>query len=157
MTRLFCRAVPKLPSGCTRRLKPAGGSWSTVDYDADGMTGTAVLKKCLDLLGADVGYYVPSRMEEGYGLNHEAIRSLAKQNAQVVVTVDCGIASVDEAETARESGIELIITDHHEPGSQLPQAVAVVHPRLPGVRLSVRRLERVGRGPETRLGPLPEG
>jgi len=102
------------------------------DYDADGMTGTAILQKCLKLLGADVGYYVPSRIEEGYGLNHQAVRSLAKQNAQVIVTVDCGIASVDETETARELGVEMIITDHHEPGSELPRAAGVVHPSLPG-------------------------
>jgi len=102
------------------------------DYDADGMTGTAILQKCLTLLGADVGYHIPSRLEDGYGLKHEAVRALAKQNTQMIVTVDCGIASVAEAHTARELGVDLIVTDHHQPGSELPQAAAVVHPNLPG-------------------------
>ena len=101
------------------------------DYDVDGITGTALLRQCIKLLGGDVSYYVPHRIDEGYGLNHEAIRSLATQKAELIVTVDCGITSVEEAMTARECGVELIITDHHEPGSSLP-AAPIVHPRLPG-------------------------
>ena len=102
------------------------------DYDVDGMTGTAVMWRCLKILGANVGYYVPHRIDEGYGLNHEAIRTLRSQGAEVIVTVDCGVGSVEEATTARECSMELIITDHHEPPRQLPEAAAVVHPRLPG-------------------------
>ena len=102
------------------------------DYDVDGMSATSLLVGCLKLLGADVGYYVPHRLEEGYGLNHQALRSLASQGARLVITVDCGVASVSEAETAREIGLELVITDHHEFGEQLPPAAAIVHPRLPG-------------------------
>jgi single-stranded-DNA-specific exonuclease len=102
------------------------------DYDADGMTATAILLGCLKLLGANADFYVPNRIDEGYGLNHEAIRSLALEGAQVVVTVDCGIASVAEAETARECGLTLIITDHHQQAEQLPRAAAIVHPGLPG-------------------------
>lgn len=102
------------------------------DYDVDGMTGTALLRQCLRLLGGDVDYYIPSRLDEGYGLNHEAIRTLASQKAQLLITVDCGISSVAEARTARECGLDLIVTDHHEPGDVLPEALAVVHPRLPG-------------------------
>ena len=102
------------------------------DYDVDGMTGTAILLKCCRLLGAEVDYYVPSRISEGYGMNHEAVRSLAERGTQVLVTVDCGIASVDEAETAHECGIDLIVTDHHEPAERLPRAQAIVHPSLPG-------------------------
>ena len=64
------------------------------DYDVDGMTGTAVLRQCLHLLGANVGYYVPHRIDEGYGLNHEAVRRFAAEKAQLIVTVDCGIASI---------------------------------------------------------------
>jgi single-stranded-DNA-specific exonuclease len=101
------------------------------DYDCDGMTGTALLLTCLKLLGADAHYYVPNRLEEGYGLNGEALRNLAQRGTSVVVSVDCGINSVEEAEVAREVGIELIITDHHEPGPTLPRAT-IVHPRLPG-------------------------
>jgi single-stranded-DNA-specific exonuclease len=102
------------------------------DYDADGMTATAILLLCLRLLGANATYYVPNRIDEGYGLNHEAIRCLALEGAQVVVTVDCGIASVAEAATAAECGLTLIITDHHQAGDTLPAAAAIVHPGLPG-------------------------
>jgi len=101
------------------------------DYDVDGITGTALMRGCIRMLGGDVGYYVPHRIDEGYGLNHEAIRSLAAQGAKMVVTVDCGIGSVEEAITARECGLELIVTDHHEPSHPLPQAAAIVHPALP--------------------------
>ena len=102
------------------------------DYDADGMTATAILVRCLKLVGADVSYYLPDRMEEGYGLNDDALRKLAQRGAQVVVTVDCGITSLAQAETARELGLELIITDHHQFADRLPSAAAIVHPRLPG-------------------------
>ncbi len=102
------------------------------DYDADGMTGTAILYSCLDLLGADVGYHVPNRLDDGYGLNDDALRTLASRGASTIITVDCGIASVSQAETARDLGLELIVTDHHEMASNLPAASAIVHPRLPG-------------------------
>jgi single-stranded-DNA-specific exonuclease len=102
------------------------------DYDVDGMTATSLLWQCLTLLGANVGYYVPHRLEEGYGLNQEALATLARQGAKMVITVDCGIASVDEARAARELGLDLIITDHHQPGAELPDAAAIVHPGLPG-------------------------
>ncbi len=102
------------------------------DYDVDGMTGTAILYQCLRMLGGDVGYYVPHRVDEGYGLNHEAIRARAEEGAKVLLTVDCGIGSVDQAATARQSGLELIVTDHHQPGPVLPEAAAIVHPALPG-------------------------
>ncbi len=100
------------------------------DYDVDGISGTAVLYLCLKLLGADVGYYIPHRSDEGYGLNSEAVRSLAAAGTKLLVTVDCGISSVAEAALARELGVELIVTDHHEPGPRLPEAAAIVHPRV---------------------------
>ena len=102
------------------------------DYDVDGMTGTSILYLCLRLLGADVGYFIPNRLEEGYGLNGDALRTLAARGTSLVISVDCGIASVAEAQVARELGVELIITDHHQLGEQLPEAAALVHPRLPG-------------------------
>lgn len=102
------------------------------DYDCDGMTGTALLLSCLKLLGADANYYVPNRLEEGYGLSCDALKNLAERGSSLIVSVDCGIASVEEAELAKQLGVELIITDHHEPGAELPAAVAIVHPRLPG-------------------------
>ncbi|MCE9548234.1 MAG: single-stranded-DNA-specific exonuclease RecJ [Planctomycetia bacterium] len=102
------------------------------DYDADGMTGTSILLLCLRMLGADVGYYVPNRLDEGYGLSTEALATLAAQGASMVVTVDCGIASLKEADEARRLGLELIVTDHHGMADRLPDAAAIVHPRLPG-------------------------
>ncbi len=102
------------------------------DYDVDGVSGTSVLLHALRLLGADVEFYVPHRLEEGYGLNVEALRGIAQNQASVVVTVDCGIASVAEAEEARRLGLELIVTDHHEPKERLPEADVLVHPRLDG-------------------------
>jgi len=103
------------------------------DYDVDGVTATSILWHCLKLAGATVDYYIPSRLEEGYGLNLEAIRTLHQADPhRVVVTVDCGICSVAEAALARELGLELIITDHHTMGETLPESAANVHPRLPG-------------------------
>lgn len=102
------------------------------DYDADGMTGTAILVNGLRLLGADVSYYVPNRLEDGYGLNPAAIKKLAERGKRVIVSVDCGITSIDCANLCRELGIQLIITDHHSFATQLPDVDAIVHPRLPG-------------------------
>ena len=102
------------------------------DYDADGMTGSAILVNGLRLLGADVGYHVPNRLEEGYGLNEDAIQKLAKRGKKLIVSVDCGINSIACAELCRDLGMKLIITDHHTIGEQLPAADAIVHPRLPG-------------------------
>lgn len=101
------------------------------DYDVDGLTGASLLWKCLRLLGANVGCYVPHRTEEGYGVHSEALAQLAQQGAQLVVTVDCGITSVEEAQRAAELGMELIVTDHHQPADRLPKAAAIVHPALP--------------------------
>jgi single-stranded-DNA-specific exonuclease len=114
------------------------------DYDVDGITGTALLCQCLKLLGGNVGYYVPHRIDEGYGLNPEAIRRLAAEKAEMIVSVDCGIGSLAEAAVALECGIELIVTDHHEPGPQLPQAAAIVHPGLPGQSYPFRGLSGSG-------------
>lgn len=102
------------------------------DYDADGMTATAILYNCLTLLNADVGYYVPNRLDDGYGLNNEALKTLVTRGASLVITVDCGISAIEQADTARELGLELIITDHHQLADRLPDAAAIVHPRLPG-------------------------
>lgn len=98
------------------------------DYDVDGVTGTTILWHALRLAGADVRFYIPSRLEEGYGVNAEALDKLAADGARVVVTVDCGITACAEAEHARRLGLELIVTDHHEPGDALPAAAAIAHP-----------------------------
>ena len=104
------------------------------DYDVDGVCGTSVLWACLHLAGArQVIYYIPHRVEEGYGVNGEALRRLAEEHSKpLVVTVDCGISAVAEARLARALGLELIVTDHHTIGAELPAADVLVHPRLPG-------------------------
>ncbi len=101
------------------------------DYDVDGMSGTALLYLCLKMLSAEVSYFVPNRIEDGYGLNSDSLRMLAGRGAQLILTVDCGVASCAEAEVARELGLELVITDHHEIPAKLPAAAAIVHPALP--------------------------
>ncbi|MGI9470012.1 MAG: single-stranded-DNA-specific exonuclease RecJ [Rubripirellula sp.] len=102
------------------------------DYDCDGMTGTAILVNGFRMLGGDVSYHVPNRLEDGYGLNEDAIRKLAQRGKKVIVSVDCGITSVAHAQLCKELGVTLVITDHHTIGDQLPEADAIVHPRLPG-------------------------
>lgn len=102
------------------------------DYDADGMTGVSILFNCLQLLGANVNYYVPNRLEDSYGLSCDALEKLAERGRQLVISVDCGVGSVKEAARCRELGLELIITDHHRASDQLPDAIAIVHPGLPG-------------------------
>ena len=137
--KLTCLRDPNELPGATQAAERLATAISTRkriivygDYDADGMTATSILLLCLKMLGADVSYYVPSRIDEGYGLSSDALRKLAGEGAQLVITNDCGITSVAEAATARELGLQLIITDHHEPGAQLPDADVIVHPRLPG-------------------------
>ena len=99
------------------------------DYDVDGVSGTAILLTVLRALNATYDYHVPHRIDDGYGLNSEALRRFKASGTDVVVTVDCGITSVAEAEEAKKLGLELIVTDHHEPKAQLPAAL-LVHPRL---------------------------
>ncbi|MHC4754015.1 MAG: single-stranded-DNA-specific exonuclease RecJ, partial [Planctomycetota bacterium] len=100
------------------------------DYDVDGITGVAILWQILTMLGADVDYYIPHRIDEGYGLNKEAVESLAKAGTELLITVDCGVTAVESAKLAQNLGMELIITDHHQFDDELPQAVAIVHPAL---------------------------
>jgi len=100
------------------------------DYDVDGITGIVILHQTIKDLGGSVCYYIPSRLDEGYGLNSEAVEKLAKDGVKVVVTVDCGIGSYEEAEAAKQCGIDLLITDHHTPGAELPEAAAIAHPQL---------------------------
>ena len=100
------------------------------DYDVDGITSVAILWHLLEMLGADVDYYIPHRVDEGYGLNDEAVRQLAETGTQLMITVDCGITAVRQVALACELGMDVIITDHHQPGEVLPQAAAIVHPLL---------------------------
>ena len=99
------------------------------DYDVDGVTSTVMLRRALELLGGSVVHYIPERLTDGYGLQPEGIDRLKAMGVQVVVSVDCGIRSQSAAKRARDVGIDLIITDHHEPEAELPAAEAVINPR----------------------------
>ena len=96
------------------------------DYDADGITSITVLKSFFENLGLDVDYYIPNRLDEGYGLNKPAIEKIVNEKYDLMITVDCGISAIEEIEYANELGLKTIVTDHHEVGESLPNAIAVV-------------------------------
>lgn len=96
------------------------------DYDVDGITSITVIKKFLKERGLDVGYYIPNRLDEGYGLNKEAVEKIANEGYTLIITVDCGISGIEEIKYAYEKGMEVIVTDHHEPLEELPKCVAVI-------------------------------
>jgi single-stranded-DNA-specific exonuclease len=101
------------------------------DYDVDGITATALLYIVLNKLGAQVDFYLPNRLIEGYGLSKEAIDEAKQQGVTLIVTVDTGITAVEEVEYAKSLGIEIVITDHHEPGHAIPNAHAIINPKQP--------------------------
>lgn len=98
------------------------------DYDVDGVTSTAVILQCLHSLGVDADFYIPHRVEEGYGIHKEAVDEIQKRGSTLIVTVDTGITALDEVAYAKTLGIDCIVTDHHQPFEALPQAVAVINP-----------------------------
>jgi single-stranded-DNA-specific exonuclease len=99
------------------------------DYDVDGVTSTVILRRALEMLGADVVHFIPERLKDGYGLQPAAIDRLHADGVALVVSVDCGIRGADAARRARELGLDLIITDHHEPDAELPPALAIINPK----------------------------
>lgn len=114
------------------------------DYDVDGVTAVAILHACLRLVGGQVDFYVPHRLEEGYGLNSEAVAKIAAGGAELLVTVDCGIGAIGPVAEASAAGLEVIVTDHHSLGTDLPDAAAIVHPSLPGSEYPNRDLAGAG-------------
>ncbi|MBC8262659.1 MAG: single-stranded-DNA-specific exonuclease RecJ [Anaerolineales bacterium] len=114
------------------------------DFDADGVTATALLVETLSALGARVKPYIPHRVDEGYGLNTEALHQLASEGVKVVVTVDCGIRSIEEVNYGRKLGLDIIITDHHSVGEEVPPALAVINPKQPDCRYPFKDLAGVG-------------
>ncbi len=114
------------------------------DFDADGVTATVLMTTSLRRAGAQVGAYIPNRVDEGYGLNVEALRSIAGKGAALLVTVDCGIRSVAEVAEAVGLGMDVILTDHHSIGPQLPPALAVINPRRDARAGNFQRLAGVG-------------
>lgn len=114
------------------------------DYDVDGITSITVLKKFLNERGLQVDYYIPNRLDEGYGLNNEAIKKIAEQGYTLMITVDCGISGIEEVKKATSYGIETIITDHHEQLETLPEAYAIVNPKRKDNTYPFRGLAGVG-------------
>ncbi len=114
------------------------------DFDADGVTATALLVQTLRALGGEVYAYIPHRVDEGYGLNEEALTQLARDRIRLVVTVDCGIRALDEVAYANQAGLDVIITDHHSVGADLPEAVAVIDPKRPDNEYPFSELAGVG-------------
>ena len=114
------------------------------DYDADGICATALLVRCLRLLDGDVDYYIPERSGEGYGLNQDAVQEVAGDDTDVLVTVDCGVTAFEEVSLARELGMEVIVTDHHEPLERCPDAAFVLNPKLPDATFGSEALAGAG-------------
>ncbi len=116
------------------------------------MTATALLVQVLEALGATVRGYIPNRFDEGYGLNFEALDSLQREGVRLIVTVDCGIRAIAEIEHANDLGVDLIVSDHHHPGSALPPAYAVINPKQAGDEYPEKYLAGVGLAYKLALG-----
>lgn len=114
------------------------------DYDVDGVTSTVILRRALELLGADVVHFIPERLKDGYGLQPAAIERLHAEGVRLVISVDCGIRGADAARRARDLGVDLIITDHHEPDATLPPAFAIINPKRTDCRYPDKDLAGVG-------------
>lgn len=114
------------------------------DYDADGVCSTALMSRLMATLGANSEYYIPHRQHEGYGLNNAAIDDAAERGIKLIITVDNGISAVEQIAHARERGIDVIVTDHHEPPTLLPEAYALINPKKPGCPYPFKELAGVG-------------
>ena len=114
------------------------------DYDVDGITSTVILRRALEMLGGDVLHFIPERLRDGYGLQPPAIERLHAQGVRLIISVDCGIRGTEAAQRARELGVDLIITDHHEPDGTLPPALAVINPKRHDCTYPDKHLAGVG-------------
>ena len=114
------------------------------DYDVDGVTSTVILRRALELLGADVTHFIPERLRDGYGLQAASLDRLHADGVRLVISVDCGIRGVEAALHAKALGLELIITDHHEPDTALPDAFAVINPKRHDCAYPDKNLAGVG-------------
>ena len=118
-------AVDRIMTGVARKERIAVHG----DYDVDGVTSTVILRRALELVGGDVVHFIPERLRDGYGLQPAAIDRLHAEGVTLVISVDCGIRGAEAGRRARELGVDLIITDHHEPDTELPPALAVINPK----------------------------
>jgi single-stranded-DNA-specific exonuclease len=148
---LFDLPSPYLMKGMDRaieRIKKALGNNERIaiygDYDVDGVTSTALLYSFLKVLKANVTYYNPDRLKEGYGINIDAVKKLAEQGVSLIISGDCGITAVKEVEQAKELGVEFIVTDHHKPPQELPQAVSILNPKLSECKYPGKEIVGVG-------------
>lgn len=114
------------------------------DYDVDGITSITVLKKFLKERNLQVGEYIPNRLNEGYGLNKEAVKKIAEQGYKLIITVDCGVSCIEEIKYATELGLEIIVTDHHEPAEELPKCLAIVNAKRKDSQYPFNQLAGVG-------------
>ena len=139
--------MPDMKIAVERIIKAIENKEKTIiygDYDVDGITSVTVLKSFLEERGLEVAEYIPNRLDEGYGLNKVAVENIANQGYTLMITVDCGISAIEEIEQANKLGIETIITDHHEPGNELPNALAVVDAKRKDCTYQFRNLAGVG-------------
>lgn len=139
--------MPDMDKAVERILKAKENKEKVIiygDYDVDGITSITVLKSFLKDIGIEAAEYIPNRLNEGYGLNKEAIEKIAEEKYSLMITVDCGITGIEEIEYAKQYGIETIVTDHHEPTNELPQAVAVVDCKRKDNKYPFRELAGVG-------------
>ena len=121
--------MPDMKQAVDRIIKAIENNEKTIiygDYDVDGITSITVLTRFLKERGLDVSSYIPNRLDEGYGLNKEAIKNIADEGYKLIITVDCGISGTEEVDYAYSLGMEVIVTDHHEPLEELPKALAVI-------------------------------
>ncbi|RMG26478.1 MAG: single-stranded-DNA-specific exonuclease RecJ, partial [Methanobacteriota archaeon] len=117
------------------------------DYDVDGVSGCTLLYLALSrMVGSKVSYYIPDRLSEGYGLSPESVKEIAERGVNLIVTVDCGVTAVEEVRLANSLGMEVIVCDHHEPGDELPPAVAVLDPKRADCPYPFKELAGVGVG-----------
>ena len=139
--------MPDMEIAVNRIIKAIENKEKTIiygDYDVDGITSVTVLKSFLEERGLKVDEYIPNRLNEGYGLNNKAVETIASQGYTLMITVDCGISAIEEVKYANELRIETIITDHHEPGNELPDALAVVDAKRKDNKYPFRNLAGVG-------------
>ena len=139
--------MPDMKITVERIIKAIENNEKTIiygDYDVDGITSVTVLKSFLEERGLEVGAYIPNRLDEGYGLNKNAIEKISQEGYTLMITVDCGISAIEEVKYASELGIETLITDHHEPGEELPEALAVVDAKRKDNTYQCRNLAGVG-------------
>lgn len=139
--------MPDMEVAVNRILKAIDNNEKIIiygDYDADGITSITVLKSFLEERGLEVDSYIPNRLDEGYGLNKEAIKKIFDDGHRLMITVDCGISGIDEVEYANSLGMEVLITDHHEPAQTLPNALAVVDAKRKDNKYPFNQLAGVG-------------